>query len=281
MFNKISSSRLNLESVFKKFAKIRSHTPVLEKVRKEDTQQALLELEQRYYDLETDYNTIISDDAKKFLDKAAAEQLYNNNFVNFKEKIGNNKVKTLQKAIRDAALELNDRCPICGNPVANVIDHVLPKSIYPDLAVTPINMVPMCEHCNHAKDDKDYGFHPYFEDLSDLSDLCINIDFSNFSNGIPAINLSFQNPSNTKLQTYFYEYDVAGVALSNAQIALEGQIRRMQVENSGTNPFTEEEVSSDLKIAAMATPKIQNLEKKLFTTLYTDYLQEFTEFLNL
>jgi hypothetical protein len=60
-------------------------------------------------------------------------------------------------------------CPLCMKGVASTIDHYLAKSIHPEFAVTPINLVPACADCNRAKLDRhptsagEQTFHPYFD----------------------------------------------------------------------------------------------------------------------
>lgn len=51
----------------------------------------------------------------------------------------------------------NGRCPICDSEFGYgtvELDHVLPKSIFDDYAITPINLIPICRSCNKAKSDK-------------------------------------------------------------------------------------------------------------------------------
>ncbi len=66
-----------------------------------------------------------------------------------------------------------NRCPYCGRVTTNItIDHFLPKSIYSQFSVTPINLVPSCSDCNKNKSDKafiqrtDLLPHPYFNDYN-------------------------------------------------------------------------------------------------------------------
>lgn len=65
----------------------------------------------------------------------------------------------------------NDICPLCGQRVVKTLDHYLPKSTYPGLALTPINLVPACSDCNKFKLDRqpagaeDQTLHPYFDDV--------------------------------------------------------------------------------------------------------------------
>ncbi|WP_439678239.1 HNH endonuclease [Embleya sp. MST-111070] len=62
------------------------------------------------------------------------------------------------------------RCPLCHHGLADTLDHQLPKSDFPLLAVTPANLVPVCQRCNHNKLDQiprtaeEQALHPYFDD---------------------------------------------------------------------------------------------------------------------
>lgn len=64
-----------------------------------------------------------------------------------------------------------ERCPLCGRGIATTLDHQLPKSEYPILAITPANLVPACNTCNQRKSSKDPTeasemlLHPYFDKL--------------------------------------------------------------------------------------------------------------------
>ena len=68
-----------------------------------------------------------------------------------------------------------ERCPICDKKWGfddKNLDHILPKSLFPQLAITPYNLVPTCSICNDRKND-DYGkdvstgvFNPYFHRIS-------------------------------------------------------------------------------------------------------------------
>ncbi|MEV6929697.1 HNH endonuclease signature motif containing protein [Dactylosporangium sp. NPDC051485] len=61
------------------------------------------------------------------------------------------------------------RCPFCGHRDVATLDHQLPKSSYPLLAVVPDNLVPACSDCNHLKNNRvattaaTQALHPYFE----------------------------------------------------------------------------------------------------------------------
>jgi hypothetical protein len=51
------------------------------------------------------------------------------------------------------------------------LDHYLPKSIYAQFAILPINLIPCCRDCNFEKREvqpalaEEQTFHPYFDEL--------------------------------------------------------------------------------------------------------------------
>lgn len=61
------------------------------------------------------------------------------------------------------------RCPLCGAGTVAHVDHHLPKSKYPDLAILPLNLVPACQFCNDAKKARyprnasEQTLHPYYD----------------------------------------------------------------------------------------------------------------------
>lgn len=65
----------------------------------------------------------------------------------------------------------NQPCGMCRVRSSRVVDHHLPRSIYPAYAIQPSNLVPICSDCNERKSDvvpnQDKGqlLHPYFDHL--------------------------------------------------------------------------------------------------------------------
>ena len=65
----------------------------------------------------------------------------------------------------------HSRCPLCAQRVVSTLDHHLPKSQFPALAVCPINLIPACADCNKLKLDvvpdvaEEQTLHPYFDDV--------------------------------------------------------------------------------------------------------------------
>lgn len=62
-------------------------------------------------------------------------------------------------------------CPLCGQRTVSTIDHHLPKTRYPALVVTPVNLVPVCKDCNNAKGNRipatagEQTLHPYYDNI--------------------------------------------------------------------------------------------------------------------
>ena len=65
----------------------------------------------------------------------------------------------------------NGVCPFCAHRQVATLDHYMPKSRFPDLAVTPANLVPACSDCNKAKLDQlpatnlEAVIHPFYDRL--------------------------------------------------------------------------------------------------------------------
>jgi len=75
------------------------------------------------------------------------------------------------RPVYDALKLAARRCPLCGHRDVTTLDHHLPKTAYPLLSVTPVNLVPACSDCNKAKSDASYAtaadqtLHPYFDNV--------------------------------------------------------------------------------------------------------------------
>jgi hypothetical protein len=69
-------------------------------------------------------------------------------------------------------LPKGDRCPFCDQRNVSTLDHILPKTLYSNLTVTPLNLVAACMECNKTKlstaplTASKVVLHPYFDDIS-------------------------------------------------------------------------------------------------------------------
>ena len=76
-------------------------------------------------------------------------------------------------------------CVICGTELINrSIDHVLPKSKYPEYTLTPLNLVPICNDCNFFKGKKEEGvYNSYIENEKEIWQHLLNSYKVEFENG--------------------------------------------------------------------------------------------------
>jgi hypothetical protein len=64
-------------------------------------------------------------------------------------------------------------CPLCSHRLVETLDHYLPKSEFPRLATTPINLIPSCYTCNKTKltnspsRSEEETLHPYYDNIED------------------------------------------------------------------------------------------------------------------
>lgn len=62
-------------------------------------------------------------------------------------------------------------CPLCSHRLVETLDHYLPKTEFPRLTTTPINLVPSCYTCNKSKlasspsRPEEETLHPYFDNI--------------------------------------------------------------------------------------------------------------------
>jgi hypothetical protein len=118
----------------------------------------------------------------------------------------------------------NKKCPLCGVGVVSTLDHHLPQSKYPDLTVTPFNLVPCCADCNKAKLAKfpknpgEQTIHPYFDNFTHAQWVQATIDCG------PPLTISFGviapsgwDPVDTqRVARHFQVFKLATLFASNA-----------------------------------------------------------------
>ena len=90
------------------------------------------------------------------------------------------------RSIREHDMQL---CPACGElGTPNTLDHYLPKDIYPEFSIFPLNLFPMCDICQIKKGKKTTStsnrrlfIHPYYADFIEKQVVFLNIsgDFKN------------------------------------------------------------------------------------------------------
>lgn len=79
--------------------------------------------------------------------------------------------------IRKELIKNVDLCPYCSINQISQLDHFMPKSKYPALAVCRMNLVPLCGVCNQKKTDDDFKLytHAYYDTFPSIPFLIANI----------------------------------------------------------------------------------------------------------
>jgi hypothetical protein len=98
-----------------------------------------------------------------------------------------------------------DVCPMCGSLKPGTVDHVFPKSNYPEFSIFSRNLVPACD-CNTKRGDRLKGprrnqrvLHPYFDQV--LNRRIIRADIQESVDGFvkPIIGLTISIRSTNRL----------------------------------------------------------------------------------
>ena len=106
-----------------------------------------------------------SDDVAGIVTKKEMVDVYDGRMVR-KDSPGRSIYNTL-KSLPDHGI-----CPFCDHGLVSTLDHILPKTAFPELAVTPDNLVGACKDCNTAKlataptKAENAPLHPYFDNIS-------------------------------------------------------------------------------------------------------------------
>ncbi|MFD7523861.1 HNH endonuclease [Paenibacillus chitinolyticus] len=91
-------------------------------------------------------------------------------------------------------------CPYCGMDKPRTIDHYLPKSVYPEFAIFPPNLIPCCGHCNGKKgvkwllQGKRRFLNFYYDDIPDEKFLHASLLFDEDKNKqVPKVLFELKN----------------------------------------------------------------------------------------
>jgi hypothetical protein len=175
--------------------------------------------------------------------KKEMENLYTGTFSRQRSK-----VRPIYDKIKSAPR--NGICPLCSQRVVTQLDHYLPKTRHPALAVTPINLVPSCSDCNKEKlalqptTSSEQTLHPYFDEVDDEIWLSARV----VENSPPAIVFSATPPntwSTVKYDRVRYHFETlclgslyssnAGAELINIRFSLMRVAERGGTENLKTH----------------------------------------------
>lgn len=137
------------------------------------------------------------------------------------------------RAIYDEILSCSKRyqCGFCSYGEPTELDHFLPQSNFPEFAILPVNLVPICHKCNLLKSNTnptsfmECYVHPYYEDYKNIQWLIAELQFEN---NVPIVTFKINDDLKEKNLSLFhklrYQFDQLDLnirysACSNAMIA--------------------------------------------------------------
>ena len=124
----------------------------------------------------------------------------------------------------------NGLCPLCAHRDVSTLDHYLPKTKYPRLTVTPVNLIPACGDCNKGKlvnyptTPEEETLHPYFDDIENDHWLIMTV----LQTSPVSVNYSLKRPNGwqsllfARLQTHFTSFKLKSLYSTQAGRELSG-----------------------------------------------------------
>jgi len=180
---------------------------------------------------------------------------------------------------------LNGRCPFCAIGDATTLDHYLPKTKFPQLSVTPLNLVPACKDCNTGKSatialtPEEQALHPYFDHAQFINEQWI---FAEVRNTMPESVHYFVTPpanwdsiSKQRVRAHFSDFNLSHRYSILAAEELSG---RRHVLELFKNQFGVDFVISMLKeeTVSHASVHINSWQTALYQALSHKYTEEAT-----
>jgi len=133
------SSGINL------FEKIIEHKNLERRLRLENIKDVVDTRFQEYHNKLRTLETVNPLDIFSNVEKEDLKSCYGDN-VEFKKQEA--VIQNMQSVAMQAV------CPYCGIGEPVTLDHYLPKGIFPEFSILPINLVPCCDPCNRNKGEK-------------------------------------------------------------------------------------------------------------------------------
>lgn len=164
-------------------------------------------------------------------------------------------VKFLNGFYTDAPKKINDKkidrrenvdieqCPFCGNPVSpEILDHFLPKNLWPEFSIYPNNLVNQCDNCSSKKwkhyycDERNVSkfIHPIYTNILVYTEFVFKIvDFNEDNPSIPNISLSIKirkklpKKQRRRIRLHLELLDVKNYALKHARKKYQKRVREI------------------------------------------------------
>jgi hypothetical protein len=130
----------------------------------------------------------------------------------------------------------NNICPLCSHGQVSTLDHYLPKSDFPRLAVAPINLIPSCFDCNKYKlttspsKPEEETLHPYYDNIEDVQWLHAQVNHT----APPTVSFFVKPPDSwsdllkARVQEHFRCFSLAELYMTQAAVCISDLNQRLQ-----------------------------------------------------
>ncbi len=148
-------------------------------------------------------------------------------------------------------------CPLCSHGHVSTLDHYLPKSDFPRLAVTPVNLIPSCYECNKTKltnspsKPEEETLHPYYDNIEDVQWLHAKVNHA----APPTVSFFVKPPDSwsdllkARVQHHFQSFSLGELYMKQAAVCISDLNQRLQSIYSssgavGVSKYLSEEAAS-------------------------------------
>lgn len=177
--------------------------------------------------------------------------------------------------IKNLCMVYDNRCPSCAKREVSTLDHFLPKSIFPHLSVSPLNLVPCCYECNKTKGTyiptcgEEELIHPYFDNIDEHCWLTAEITGTIY----PVVEFKIVQPEPwstllyTRVKNHFDTYDLESLYVSNAMNSLNSHKKGFKILRSQNNGIDVLKEHIDLLYVSFREHNLNSWETALFRAL--------------
>ncbi len=156
-----------------------------------------------------------------------------------------------------------DICPLCSHRQVSTLDHYLPKSDFPRLAVTPINLIPSCFDCNKYKltispsKPEEETLHPYYDNIENVQWLYAQVNHTT----PPTVSFfvkpldSWSDLLKARVQHHFQSFSLAELYMKEAAVCISDLNQRLQSIHSSSGAIGVSKYLHDEAISRCASDK--------------------------
>lgn len=213
--------------------------------------------------------------SQKGVEEKEFESIYNDKLV-AKKAIGRDIYMRIKNLCVD---KYENRCPSCAKRPVSTLDHFLPKTIFTQLSISPLNLIPNCYECNKIKSvyvaTNNYNelIHPYFDDIDSeqwLYAKLINTEF-------PVIEYVIVKPDSwsdrlyERVKNHFSIYDLESLYASNAMTMLNSHRKAFQDLRKIPDDTTQLDKHIKLLYSSFKSSNLNSWDTALFFAIKQNY----------